>query len=307
MEQPIRLHAPQPAATRPCVVWDGTRPRHLRSTTCQLRHEFCCSWFRNGDVAKRVDANLADLRPLLKQVHEQCSSLSPSHDHSMFARAMALRLHNSWHVSFVVCRRCRCGCEPVGPTCHRWVGWSRSFGREERAVHLYWSCSVLQLTPEALAHCLAKVLQPIRQSFHPIPRWFVRHPELDHQLLESSCHTRPCEHETWWMLVEGCQESNEFQLFPIVQLCSWGFFFFFLQIRHSRAKIVKSQATWERMTTSWRHHHTSSRHGLANCQCGSTEAKSCIWSAQLFETRWALGGTSTPKHCLWWMVVHWCG
>ena len=33
----------------------------------KLRHEFRCSWFRNGDVvAKRVDANLEDLRPLLK-------------------------------------------------------------------------------------------------------------------------------------------------------------------------------------------------------------------------------------------------
>ena len=55
----------------------------------KLRHEFRCSWFRKGDVvAKRVDANLADLRPLLKQAHEQCSVLSPFHEHSMFARAM---------------------------------------------------------------------------------------------------------------------------------------------------------------------------------------------------------------------------
>ena len=37
----------------------------------KLRHEFRCSWFHNGDVvAKRVDANLADLRPLLEQANE---------------------------------------------------------------------------------------------------------------------------------------------------------------------------------------------------------------------------------------------
>ena len=55
----------------------------------KLRHEFRCSWFRNGDVvAKRVDANLADLRPLLREGREQCSVLSPFQEHSMFARAM---------------------------------------------------------------------------------------------------------------------------------------------------------------------------------------------------------------------------
>ena len=96
----------------------------------KLRHEVRCSWFRNGDVvAKSVDANLADLRPLLKQAHEQCSILSPFHEHSMPARAMDPLPHNSWHVSFVVCSRCRselfardvghCVLEPVGPTCHR--------------------------------------------------------------------------------------------------------------------------------------------------------------------------------------------
>ena len=55
----------------------------------KLRHEFRCNCFRNGDVvAKRVDANLADMRPLLKKAHKQCSVLSPLHEHSMFARAM---------------------------------------------------------------------------------------------------------------------------------------------------------------------------------------------------------------------------
>ena len=96
----------------------------------KLRHEFRCNWFRNGDVvAKRVDANLADLRLLLKQAHELCSVFSPFHEHSMFARAMDLFPHNSRHVSLVVCSRIRlelfardvghCVLEPVGPTCHR--------------------------------------------------------------------------------------------------------------------------------------------------------------------------------------------
>ena len=96
----------------------------------KLRHEFRCSWFRNGDVdAKRVDANLADLRPLLKQAHEECYILSPFHEHSMFARAMDPLLHNSRHVSFVPCSHCRlelfardvghCVLEPVGTLCQR--------------------------------------------------------------------------------------------------------------------------------------------------------------------------------------------
>ena len=55
----------------------------------KLRRAFRCSCFRNGGVvAKRADANLADLRPLLKQSPEQCSVLSPFHEHSMFSRAM---------------------------------------------------------------------------------------------------------------------------------------------------------------------------------------------------------------------------
>ena len=58
----------------------------------KLRHEIRCSWLPNGDaVAKRVDANLADLKPLLTQAHEQCSILSPFHEHSMFARACRLQ------------------------------------------------------------------------------------------------------------------------------------------------------------------------------------------------------------------------
>ena len=61
----------------------------------KLRHEFRCNWFRNGVVAKRVDAHLADLRPLLKQAHEQCSVLSPFQEHLMFGRAMDQVPHNS--------------------------------------------------------------------------------------------------------------------------------------------------------------------------------------------------------------------
>ena len=49
-----------------------------------LRHEIACSWFRNSDVvARRVDANLADLRTLHKQTHDQCSVLPPFQEHSM--------------------------------------------------------------------------------------------------------------------------------------------------------------------------------------------------------------------------------
>ena len=146
------------------------------------------------------------------------SVLSPFHEHSMFGCVMDPLPHNSRHVSFVVCSRCRlelfardvghCVLEPVGPKCHRLVGWWRSLMHKEWARHLCWSCPVLQTTPsqtevsivhhnlttfrrgvcrsrapreclgkllpgilsQDLAHCPAKVLQPIRHGFHPIFR-----------------------------------------------------------------------------------------------------------------------------------------
>ena len=77
-------------------------------------------------TSKHVDANLADLGPLLKQAHEQCSILSPFHEHSMVARAMDPLPHNSWHVSLAACSRCRLelfarhvGHCVLEPTCHR--------------------------------------------------------------------------------------------------------------------------------------------------------------------------------------------
>ena len=97
----------------------------------KLRHEFRCNCFRNGDVvAKRVDANLADMRPLLKKAHKQCSVLSPLHEHlDVCSRNGSPPTQQSACLACCLQSRCRlelfardvghCVLEPVGPTCHR--------------------------------------------------------------------------------------------------------------------------------------------------------------------------------------------
>ena len=81
----------------------------------KLTHVLRSSKFRNSDVvAKRVDANLADLGPLLKQAHEQDSILSPLREHSMFARAVD-RLPHNCRLELFARADGHCVLEPVGP------------------------------------------------------------------------------------------------------------------------------------------------------------------------------------------------
>ena len=195
----------------------------------KFRHESRCSKFHNSDViAKRVDANLADLGSLLEQAHEQCSILSPLHEHSMFARAVDRHPHNCWHVSFVVCSRCRlelrdvghCVLEPVGPTCIGESSVSRlvALFRARRArdqvpqrclsllgsTGVSWRPLSWDSFATVLQECCCRFVMVSTQSFHDtcdIPSWTT-------SSWKAAVTTRPCEHGTSCMLVEGCPENS---------------------------------------------------------------------------------------------------
>ena len=144
--------------------------------------------------------------------------------------------------------------------------YPRSLGQEERARHLCWSCPVLQTTPSQtefsiVHHNVTKFPSGVCRCWAPrelsrqTASWdsfaFVM---VSTKSFDESCDipnwTTSClkaavttdrvtvwKRETWSMLVKGCQERQRVSTSSLHAALSRRL----LQIRHTRAKIVKSR------------------------------------------------------------------